>query len=200
MFSVRAACSGSCDAATDGCAVDDEWARAASSSGLARMSARSCFLWRESESRSSVWFQRAQQPASRRSGTLQTICPRGSWGASARRDPESAVHTLRHGSGPGVTPGALLRTHRNCRRLRAAAVTVTVTATATAIAIAIAIATAIAKAGAGVKAGCSQQEYCGDSPPDCSAWAVVQERCWDGRTASPGLAGRAGTGATGTTT
>jgi hypothetical protein len=44
MFSSSAACKGSCDAAIDGCAVEDECAIAARSSGFARTSARSCLL------------------------------------------------------------------------------------------------------------------------------------------------------------
>ena len=44
MFSFKAACRGSCAVATEGCAVEVECARAARSSGLARTSARSCFL------------------------------------------------------------------------------------------------------------------------------------------------------------
>lgn len=45
MFSSSAACKGSCDAAIEGCAVEDECAIAARSSGFARTSARSCLLW-----------------------------------------------------------------------------------------------------------------------------------------------------------
>jgi hypothetical protein len=44
MLSSSAAYKGSCDAAIDGCAVEDECARAARSSGFARISARSCLL------------------------------------------------------------------------------------------------------------------------------------------------------------
>lgn len=44
IFSAKAACSGSWEAAIDGCAVEDECARAARSSGFASMSARSFFL------------------------------------------------------------------------------------------------------------------------------------------------------------
>ena len=46
MFSVKAACRGSCDAAIEGCAVEDEWASAARRAGFASISAKSCLLQR----------------------------------------------------------------------------------------------------------------------------------------------------------
>jgi hypothetical protein len=91
MFSLSAACNGSCDAAIDGCAVEDECARAARSSGFARMSARSCFLGSVSAEILVV-----------HAATVQTIYPPRFLGAIGHPDLGCAVHTPPHSFGPAA--------------------------------------------------------------------------------------------------
>jgi hypothetical protein len=99
----------------DGWAVEDECASAASSSGLAKTSARSCFL------RGYQYIFFFSPPLVGQAATLQTIYLLVFLEATARQDLESVAHTPPHEFGPARSTADLQRPLQKCRTLPVAA-------------------------------------------------------------------------------